>query len=68
MNQDTKGFIVLIMLCVVVLAGTYLFLKERCNQQSISFSDHKFGLFSGCMVKHNYKWIPLTNIRGFNDH
>lgn len=41
--------------------------SERCTQQSVSFEDHSFNLFSRCMVKHNGKWLPLENIRGFND-
>jgi len=71
MKQSTKdeytatlfiiAFILLIAVCV------YFFKQEACNQKSISFEDHRFGIFSGCIVKHQGKWIPLENIRGFGD-
>ena len=54
-------------LIVILLVGAYFISKEACNQKARSFSEHEFGIFQGCMVKHNNRWIPLENIRGFDD-
>lgn len=57
-----------------LLVGIYLFVwavilveSTACEQKSISFEGHVYGLLSKCMVKHNGKWLPLDNIRGFDD-
>ena len=51
----------------VILAAAYAAETEKCTQQSVSFSNHKFGFFSGCMVEHNGRWLPLDSIRSFAD-
>jgi len=38
-----------------------------CKEKAISFKISEYDLFSGCMVMHNDKWLPLDNIRGFDD-
>ena len=38
----------------------------QCNAKAKSFEDHEYGLFSGCMVYHKDRWLPLENIRGFD--
>jgi len=52
---------------ILLLFGLYFGNVESCEQRSISFEKHVFGVFSGCMVFHNEKWLPLENIRGFDD-
>lgn len=56
-----------ILLSVLIGMAVYFAKQEQCDQKSISFQEHKYGLFSGCMVKHNDMWLPLENIRGFGD-
>jgi len=45
-----------------IVAGAY-----RCDIQAKSFDDHEYYIIGGCMVKHNGRWLPLGNIRGFGD-
>lgn len=52
---------------VIILAGSYWWELERCKQRAISFNGYQFGIIAGCMVKHNGRWLPLDNIRGFDD-
>jgi hypothetical protein len=65
--SDSGMMIIVVALLAVMLTILYFVKDEMCNQKSISFEAHKFGIFSGCMVKHQGKWIPLENIRGFGD-
>lgn len=51
----------------IVVIPSYFLKSIACSQKATSFEDHKFGVLSGCMVKHNGKWLPLDNIRGFDD-
>jgi hypothetical protein len=55
----------LLLLCVL-LVPIYFFEKAKCESQSISFEDRRYGIIQGCMVKHEGKWLPLENIRGFD--
>ena len=41
--------------------------KHTCNLRAISFDNHRYSLLAGCMVEHNGRWLPLENIRGFDD-
>ncbi len=59
--------LIIILTLIVIPVGLYFIKQERCEQKSISFEEHKYGFFSGCMVKHNGLWLPLENIRGFGD-
>jgi hypothetical protein len=54
-------------LMVLILVGVYLANSAACTAKSVSFEDHDYGVFQGCMVKHNGRWLPLENIRGFDD-
>jgi len=65
-KEDTRIFSVVIFLFIVLLIGAYFFSMASCNAKSVSFEDVKFGAIQGCMVKHNGKWLPLENIRGFD--
>ena len=38
-----------------------------CNSRARSFTDSEWGPIQGCMVLHNDRWLPLENIRGFDD-
>jgi hypothetical protein len=67
-----EGILILIMLVVlcVALFGTAVGLANmQCEQQTASIGyNHKFGIFSGCMIETEPGiWIPLTNWRSFGD-
>ncbi len=66
-----KNDIIAAVLTVVILAlaggFTVWFKSTRCGHQAVSFEEHHWGIVSGCMVKHNGRWIPLDNIRGFDE-
>ena len=49
-----------------VLGGLYGFHTWSCSSKAVSFEDNRFGVLTGCMVKHKGKWLPLDNIRGFD--
>ncbi len=67
MSKGAKEFISLSFMLFIIFIGLFFFMKESCSQKAISFEEHRFGIFQGCMVKHNNKWLPLENIRGFDD-
>jgi hypothetical protein len=56
-----------IILCVGVGFIAHNLDKISCRQKTISFSGYRYGLLSGCMVLHNERWLPLDNIRAFDD-
>lgn len=62
--------VVLILIAVTLIAasigGAYWASSITCKQQTESFDDSKYGFFSGCMVVHQGRWLPLNNIRGFD--
>lgn len=66
----TKQDIFQICACILLLATIFgcIFLSSwyKCTQKSVSFDDHQYKLFVGCMVKHKDRWLPLDNIRGFD--
>jgi len=62
-----KEGITLILIIVLIVVGACVFATESCNAKTIGFDDHSFSIFTGCMVKHGDKWLPLENIRGFGD-
>jgi hypothetical protein len=68
MNSDDKqviGWMVAITLAMLV--GVFFYYSVSCSKKSMSFSDHDFSLIGGCMVNNNGRWLPLENIRGFDD-
>jgi len=40
--------------------------QHACIAKARSFEEIEWGPIQGCMVKHNDRWLPLENIRGFN--
>ena len=56
------GILILISMPIVLC----YFPKAGCEEKSISFEDHRYSVLAGCMVKHDGKWLPLENIRGFD--
>ena len=65
-KETIMAIITIILLIVLPLTGGYFIKKTACNQKSVSFDNHSYGLFQGCMVEHKGRWIPLENIRGFD--
>lgn len=72
MNKQ-KGFIEVLLAIlisaftlVVLIGGTYWAGSVACEAKTVSFENHEYGFFSGCMVIHHGRWIPLDNIRGFD--
>ena len=51
-----------------LLFFTVMFVLESisCTNRAISFEEHEYHIVGGCMVKHEGKWLPLENIRGFD--
>lgn len=61
-------FIAICLTCLVVIFGfAYWFSSAACDAKAVSFEANRFGVVSGCMVKHRGRWLPLNNIRGFDD-
>ena len=69
--KETIGFmvsgIILIVIGIILISIGFAMSAESCDQRTVGFESHKYGIFSGCMVKHNGRWLPLDNIRGFDD-
>jgi len=51
---------------VAILIG-WLWSWQKCESQTISFTLSSWGPIQGCMVLHKDRWLPLENIRGFDD-
>ena len=66
MKESTAGVLAYVIMIVVIFVLTIAASAYSCEQKSISFDEHRFGIFAGCMVKHEGRWIPLENIRGFD--
>ena len=61
MSDVIGWFVVVFIVGLIALA----FKAQQCESKSISFPEHEFSITGGCMVKHNGRWLPLENIRGF---
>lgn len=68
MSEDAKVFSALGFGVIIIICLGFWGVSVSCDQRAVSFEDHKWGFLSGCMVKHNGKWLPLDNIRGFDDN
>lgn len=52
----------------IIIAAILIWITAmQCDAKAISFKEHRWGIFSGCMVKHKDMWLPLENLRGFDD-
>ena len=58
--------IVLTVIAVIIIAGVALS-SASCKTRGQSFDDVEYSVIGGCMVKHHDKWLPIDNIRGFDD-
>ena len=47
----------IILFILAILGISYALDKKVCNDRFATF-EHKYGLFSGCLIKINDKWIP----------
>lgn len=59
-----------IVLFVLVYLVTLLF-SYKCGAMAVSFNKYEFGLFSGCLVEHEGKMVPIKSvvfIRCENEH
>lgn len=68
--MDEDGLIVFTILAgaMAAVVSLMLFLEsEQCDVKAQSFDQHKWSIIGGCMVQHNGRWLPLENIRGFDD-
>lgn len=66
-KHDFRFFVFCFVFTIATIGFAILFEVTACRQKSVSFEKSSWGIFSGCMVKHNDRWIPLDNIRGFDD-
>ena len=41
--------------------------KKSCTLKTRDFEKSEYNYLTGCMVRHNNKWIPLTNVRSFEN-
>lgn len=64
--SNKQDWIIPLVSIIGLVCAVYFIGAIGCNLKSESFENHKFNLFSGCMVKHKGKWLPLDNIRGFD--
>lgn len=66
-----KSLLWFVFWCVVIVGVMICTANElsraSCQQRTVSFEDSDYGIIMGCMVKHNGRWLPLENIRGFDD-
>lgn len=60
-------FIPALIAFILLFSTIFWFKSSRCEAQSISFQDSNFTILAGCMVNHKGRWLPLDNIRGFDD-
>ena len=66
-REFVAGLLVLLIVGGIIAVPMYFVKKARCDQQAVSFEDSEYGFIAGCMVKHKGRWIPIDNIRGFDD-
>jgi hypothetical protein len=52
---------------IAIFFGLFKLEIESCLVKGQSFDDVNYSFLGGCMVKHKGKWLPLDNIRGFDD-
>lgn len=68
MKEETKLIIIMFIGLAAMFMGGYLWSKAGCESKGRSFEGVEYSITGGCMVKHQGKWLPLENIRGFNDN
>lgn len=54
---------VLISLSILIIGIAYPLNRVACEERTVSFQAHSYGLLAGCMVFRKNKWIPLDLIR-----
>lgn len=68
MYRDLFIFVAALIAVFAILGRVaYSLDKASCHAKARSFEDVSYGFIQGCMVKHNGRWLPLDNIRGFDD-
>lgn len=63
-KKDVKFYLAVVGVIVAFCAIMYFIRWFSCTQSAQAF-DNKYNIIAGCMVKHEDKWLPLENIRGF---
>lgn len=67
MKDIILALLITLLILTLMFTGVYWFKSERCEAQGVSFQDSNFSILGSCMVNHNGKWLPLDNIRGFDN-
>ena len=67
MKDDIKFFGAFGVFAVILIWGAHLLSENSCHVKGQSFDQVNYSFIGGCMVKHKGKWLPLDNIRGFDD-
>ncbi len=67
LQSEIATLVISIGLVLVVGVGAFYISKVACIEKTVSFPESKFTMLGGCMVKHKNRWLPLDNIRGFDD-
>lgn len=67
MKEELAFIMAGIAIIILLFIGIYFVKSAQCTNRSVSFEAYEYKLFGGCMVKHKGRWLPLENIRGFDD-
>jgi hypothetical protein len=67
-KQDVKVYAGMVCFVLSILFGSlllsYHMTKKSCIARAqIMDIPHQYGLFHGCMVQYNGKWLPISAIR-----
>jgi len=68
-HRSSFGLPIYVSIAIIVLfvGGAMFFDWWGCSKRGRSFTEAEWGPVQGCMVLHNDRWLPLENIRGFDD-
>ena len=65
MSQDKSVGLFLAVIFISMFALAAWFSSASCHAKGVSFDGTDWGMLQGCLVKHDDRWLPLENIRGF---
>lgn len=68
MNDDTLNLLLLIAFIAIIAIGSATFSWMSCaSKASVMQKEYSYGIMSGCMIKTGKGFIPLKNMRGFEE-